>query len=456
MKTVKLTLFAFIATVIYLSCQKEYSIEGISSGWLKKDTLGNCSPVLINGNYKADTIITSANYIDVQVEVSLSGTYQITSDTVNGYYFSNSGYVTTGTNMIRLFGRGKPQAEGTDNFRVTYDSSNCNFSINVIKVKNAIFTLGGAPNGCSGATTTGIYIAGTALTANNKITVQVNVSFPGLYSITASTNNGFQFSGSGIFTNVGLQNVTLSGSGTPVSAGISNVVVSNAVSTCNFPITIQSNNQGGAVFSFDGTPGPCINDTVNGTYYAGIATNPNNTVIMNVTVTVPGSYNITTNTANGVTFRNTGSFINAGQQQVTLTAIGTPFSSGLTGFVPNTGASGCGFSVNIQPLPPPALFTLSGSPNACTPVTVNGFYIVTKPLDASNTIVVQVNVTTTGSYHFFTNTVNGITFSASGVFTTTGLQNLTLIGSGTPLAKGLTNLLVNNSTSGCSFSVTVQ
>ena len=107
-------------------------------------------------------------------------------------------------------------------------------------------------------------------------------------------------------------------------------------------------------------------------------------------------------------------------------------------------------------MPPPAVFTLSGTPNNCAPVTVNGFYIHLKPLDAANTVVIQVNVTTPGSYALSTNTINGISFTASGVFTAAGLQNIILRGSGVPQVQGTTTITPRIGASLCNFSVTVQ
>ncbi|HYM92889.1 MAG TPA: hypothetical protein VET23_02035 [Chitinophagaceae bacterium] len=451
----RLILLVIIAALTYLSCQREIYFDGISVGKLKKDAFGNCSPVSVGGSYKTDTALTITNFVDVQVDVSFSGTYEIRSDTINGYYFIGTGTVDKGLSTVRLFGKGKPNISGNNNFTVTYGNSFCNFYITVSPPSVAVFSLGGSPDSCTAATIAGNYIEGIALTTDNTITVQANVALPGLYTISASTNNGFQFLANGIFTASGLQNVTLKGTGKPIRAEVSNITVANIVSTCNFPVTVLSDTVGKAMFSFDGTPNTCINYTVNGNYYAGIAAN-GNSVTMNVTVTKPGSYYIITNTANGITFSNVGSFLSTGQQTVTLSATGNPINSGPVAFIPNTGTQSCSFLVNVQPLPPPALFTLSGSPSACAPVTVNGFYIHSKPLDAANTVVIQVDVSTPGSYSFSTNTVNGMTFSASGVFTATGLQNVTLHGSGTPQITGTTILTPRYSTSSCSFNVTVQ
>jgi hypothetical protein len=99
---------------------------------------------------------------------------------------------------------------------------------------------------------------------------------------------------------------------------------------------------------------------------------------------------------------------------------------------------------------------LSGAPAGCAPVTVNGFYIVSKPLDNANTVIIQANVTAPGSYTVTTNTVNGMSFSATGVFSNTGLQNIILRGSGIPQTTGTSTLKPSYGGSACNFSVTVQ
>jgi uncharacterized protein (TIGR02145 family) len=52
------------------------------------------------------------------------------------------------------------------------------------------------------------------------------------------------------------------------------------------------------------------------------------------------------------------------------------------------------------------------------------------------TITLVANVTTAGTYNIFTNTVNGVTFSASGTFGGTGNQTVTLTPTGTPTLAG--------------------
>lgn len=439
---------------MHFSCQRELYFDGVSTGVLLKDQSGNCLPIKVSGIYNIDSAFTNNNFIEVRVKVSFAGTYDITTDTVNGYFFHQSGKVERGESTIRLTATGKPDSKGTDCFTVKYGSSTCNLCIKTLGPQPAQYTLAGAPNSCTGIFPDGSYIVGKQLSASNILRVQAVVTVPGNYTITASTNNGFLFTRSDVFTTTGLQDVYLRGSGIPVRAEVSPVVVNGISSSCATGVTVLSDTAGKAIFSFDGSPTNCINFTINGNYYAGIATNVSNTINMSVNVTKVGSYTINTNAANGISFSDAGSFATLGQHTVTLLAKGVPMRSESTAFIPNTGTVTCNFYLNVAPLPPPAVFTLSGAPNACAPATVNGFYILSKPLDAANTVVIQADVSTAGSYTVSTNTVNGISFTASGVFAGTGLQNIVLRGSGTPQATGQSTIKPNYGTSACSFTIT--
>ena len=92
----------------------------------------------------------------------------------------------------------------------------------------------------------------------------------------------------------------------------------------------------------------------------------------------------------------------------------------------------------------------------CLPKNVNGIYTAgTALVPATNTIVVQVDVTTAGSYVIYSDTVNGYYFRASGTFGTTGLNTVTLKGNGTPLAQGTNNFAIAYDTTVCFVSVDV-
>ena len=103
-------------------------------------------------------------------------------------------------------------------------------------------------------------------------------------------------------------------------------------------------------------------------------------------------------------------------------------SSGGTAVV-STWTSTIGCSVGAGPNNSPAGIRKGG---------VNQTMVQGIPAPATATITLVANVTTVGTYNIFTNTVNGVTFSASGTFTNTGIANntITLTPNGTPALAG--------------------
>lgn len=451
------TIFTFlIFSATCISCQRELNFDENSIGVLKKDLSGNCLPVTVSGIFNADTILNGNNYADVQVDVSFSGKYDIRTDTVNGFFFEQKGKVNKGTSTIRLQAKGKPIAEGVTGFTAHYGQSICRFNVIVKGAGPASYTLSGAPGDCLAGFADGIYIEGSSLTAAHTLTLNAFVTGTGNYIIKTIPLNGISFSGSGVFYATGIQPVVLAASGTPIKAETTHISVLNNSGNCTLPVIVNRPGFGEAQFSFEGTPGNCINPDIKGVFYAGIVSNITNTVSLSVNVIRTGTYTINTNTANGLTFDASGVFTTTGLQTVTLTASGTPVRTEATAFIPNTGTASCNFSINILPLPPPAVFTLGGAPGNCVSVTVNGFYIVSKPLDAANTVIIKADVTVPGSYTVTTNTANGFSFSASGVFTTTGVQNIILRGTGTPQVLAPAAFTPRYGASLCGFVINVQ
>lgn len=97
--------------------------------------------------------------------------------------------------------------------------------------------------------------------------------------------------------------------------------------------------------------------------------------------------------------------------------------------------------------------TLNSSGTACANIVPNGTYTQGIALTSSNTIQVEVNVSTAGSYTIATNTVNGVSFSGTGNFTTTGVQNIILTGTGTPIDSALFTYSVSFKSSTCDFQI---
>ncbi|MEO6406313.1 MAG: hypothetical protein ABIY51_07865 [Ferruginibacter sp.] len=363
MKIFKLSSLSLLALAIsFLACQKELSIEngGTSLGTLKSDVTGDCLPSTVNGVFKADSLLSNSNYIEVQVDVSAIGFYQIKSDTINGYSFKGQGnFGVTGLNTVRLYPTGKPIAAGVNSFTIQYGANTCNVDITVVGVGTtiAIYTLGGAPGQCTTPQINGIYKVGTALDASNTIQVTVNVTTPGVYSFGAtSTPPGLTFAAAGNFTTTGPQQVTLSAVGTPTLAGNIPVTVSNLVNTCTFtmPVIAAGGGGGTAVFTLNNAAGVCSGAVLGaGTYNTGVALTATNTVTLMATVVTAGTYTITVASVNGYTFTGSGTFTGTGPQPIVLTGTGTPAAPGANNFTATASTSSCTFSITVTGTAPP-------------------------------------------------------------------------------------------------------
>jgi hypothetical protein len=222
----------------------------------------------------------------------------------------------------------------------------CQKELSIENGATARYSLNGGTTSCTGAILSGSFTAGTPVTAANTVTLSATVDSVGSYIISTNTINGISFSGAGVFTSIGVQNITLTASGTPAAAGIYNFTpVANG---CTFSVTVAANNggtSGTAAYSFNGGTSSCTGALVNGAFTTGTAASSGNTIVLNIMVNTIGTYSISTNTVNGITFTGTGTFTTAGAQTVTLTASGTPTSAGIFAFTP--GSNGCTFNVTV-------------------------------------------------------------------------------------------------------------
>jgi len=241
--------FALVLLLIGIfSCKKEESLEnsktGTSSGSLQADATNECLPKTVQGVYVAGVSLGSTNFIEVDIDVDVIGSYFITTDTINGYYFSGSGnFSATGINTVKLSGKGKPLAQGGDFFTVDFDSTSCNVAVTVLPATAgapAVFTLQTSGTNCMDASVSGDYTKGVVLNSTNKVTVKVNVTTIGSYSISTTATNGMTFSASGAFSTTGVQTVTLTGSGTPVNSGAISIPLTVGSTTCSFPVTVNA------------------------------------------------------------------------------------------------------------------------------------------------------------------------------------------------------------------------
>ncbi len=344
-----------IGLVVIIGCQKELSFEGDSTpaeGSLQSDINGDCLPKSVNGVYvAAKPLVADTNTISVSVNVVKTGSYVISSDTVNGYFFRATGIFTTpGVNTVTLRGNGTPFAAGVNNFVITFDSTVCDIQVTVLPAGAggpATFTLvnGGTPANCASAVVNGTYTKDVALTATNTVDITVNVTAIGTYNISA-TGGGMTFTGTGAFIALGNQTVTLTGSGTPTTTGANTVTFAAPFTSCNFTVTVTGPCEG----TLGGAPGACTPSIVSGIYVVGSPlSGPGNNVQIQVSITTAGSYNISTNTVTGITFSGTGTIAVGPNQNINLVASGTPTTAGPQTFTVTFGTSTCTFTVNVLP-----------------------------------------------------------------------------------------------------------
>jgi hypothetical protein len=356
-----LSLLAFAFLIGFTACQKETSFEGDNTpaeGSLLSDVSGDCLPKTVNGTYVAGTaLVPSVNTITCDVNVTKKGPYLITTDTINGYYFSSTGTFTSlGNNTVTLRSNGTPFSAGVNNFIVSFDSTFCDIQVTVQASggggggSNGVFTLvtGGTPSNCASAVVNGTYTQNAALTASNTVDVTVNVTTVGAYTLTA-TGGGMTFTKSGTFATTGNQTITLTGSGTPTTSGANTVTFAAPNASCSFTVTVNPAGGGAAVGTLAGAPNACAPITVNGFYVESTAVAGSNTVGVTVNVTTAGSYNITTNTVTGLSFSASGSLSVGNNQVINLTASGTPTTAGNQTFTVTFGSSSCTFTVQVLP-----------------------------------------------------------------------------------------------------------
>jgi hypothetical protein len=218
----------------------------------------------------------------------------------------------------------------------------------------------------------------------------------------------------------------------------------------------QGSSSGTAIYTLESAGVYCAGTVVQGNYYNGQALTANNKVVVKVNVTQAGTYAVKTNTANDFVFSSSGTFTFTGLQTITLTGSGTPASTGNFSFKPPVGA-GCSFIIPVTAAPPViAGYKITGAPGLCMPATVNGTCIYGVALSAANTITITVDVISAGNYLITTDTLDGISFSKSGVFTAAGIQTVLLNGTGTPVIPQNLFFTVSGATSSCLINLTVQ
>ncbi len=121
-------------TLMYGNSQCNFSINfGAHASGTTGGEGGSCTPFNILGTYQQGVTLNSSNQVQVQLNVTVSGYYEIVTNSIDGISFSGSGTLpTTGAQIVILTGSGIPVSAGTQSYTVTFGTSSCTFNVNVL------------------------------------------------------------------------------------------------------------------------------------------------------------------------------------------------------------------------------------------------------------------------------------------------------------------------------------
>lgn len=224
----------------------------------------------------------------------------------------------------------------------------------------AVFTVD-----CSSSKAMGSYVKGKELTNSNYLSIAVNITKVGNYAISGTTTNGYNFYGTGVFLNTGVQTIQIPGQGIPLNIQTDNITLeaNGAEVSCSPAISISVLSPA-ATYTMS-----CGSATVSGVYKVGTALAVSNTITLPVNVSALGSYTITTNTVDGISFNASGTFTATGNQNITLQGMGTPTSTTLKTMTITSDSKGgvsttCTVNV-IVVVPKKKLLAIGTAPNGC-------------------------------------------------------------------------------------------
>ena len=223
-----------------------------------------------------------------------------------------------------------------------------------------------ANNNCKPVIVNGNFIAGSDLSENDHLEVEVHFTAIGSYTIATDTVNGYSFKAEGNTEDTGIISIKLLGHGKPLNTGNDQLHIAYGANTCTASVTVL-NGGSAASFTLEGSPASCIVDTVIGGYIKGVAADTSSRVIIAVNVTTPGYYSVNTNTVNGYSFSSSGTFSSAGVQTISLFASGTPLNAGTDVVTVNAGLSTCTFSITV-------LTAIVATGNDLFPLTMSSFW----------------------------------------------------------------------------------
>jgi hypothetical protein len=287
-------------------------VNGLVDGSLSSNgTAGvsSYSSIGSTGTLKLGTAVSGVTQTINATVSTAGGTYSISTGAINGVTFAGSGtFPAGGSQDIVLTATGTPSAAGSFTYAIS-GSPTVSFSREAIDPSSAVASY--ADKAAAGTMTLGTAVSGVTQT------ITANVTRVGPYNISTTAINGITFAGSGSYGATGNQDIILTASGTPSAGGSFTYAISGSP-TVSF--SREAIDPSSAVASY-------VSKAAAGTMTLGTAVS-GVTQTITANVTRVGPYNISTITSNGIIFAGSGSYSVTGNQDVILTASGTPSAAG--------------------------------------------------------------------------------------------------------------------------------
>ncbi len=123
--------FDYPVTASSNSCSFKVSFTGPAEFTLAGSP-GACAAAIVNGTYNKGSVLGNANTVVIKANVTATGPYKVSTNTVNGFSFTATGtFTATGQQDITLTATGTPAAAGVFSFSPQVSGSGCSFDITV-------------------------------------------------------------------------------------------------------------------------------------------------------------------------------------------------------------------------------------------------------------------------------------------------------------------------------------
>lgn len=200
---------------------------------------------------------------------------------------------------------------------------------------------------------------------------------------------------------------------------------------------------------------------VNGGYREGRPLTGSETITLPIDVTSEGSINITITTGNGYSYSYSANNISQGHYELLIPGLGTPANYGTDNATISINGVEQAYkpTINVAQNIDPKKFTVN-----CETAEPKGRYVVNRSIDGTN----YINVSLTNNdaseitpFSVYTNSIDGISFSATGILSPGETRTVQLLASGMPTVKGMKTFTISSNSTDtpgatCSVNVNVE